>query len=64
MNYKHLSQVERYQIFALMKAGHDQTQIAKLLYRHKFTISRELPRNRVLTGYWPKQACDLTAKQF
>jgi hypothetical protein len=30
MNYKHLSQVERYQIYALMKAGHDQTQIAKL----------------------------------
>ena len=35
MNYKHLSQVERYQIYALMKAGHDQTQIAKLLDRHK-----------------------------
>ena len=29
MKYKHLSQAERYQIYALMKAGHDQTQIAK-----------------------------------
>jgi len=48
MKYKHLSQAERYQIYALMKAGHDQTQIAKLLYRHKSTISRELNRN---TGY-------------
>jgi IS30 family transposase len=27
MKYKHLSQAERYQIYALMKAGHDQTQI-------------------------------------
>jgi len=34
MKYKHLSQAERYQIYALMKAGHDQTQIAKLLDRH------------------------------
>jgi hypothetical protein len=31
MNYKDLSQAERYQIHALMKAGHDQTQIALLL---------------------------------
>jgi IS30 family transposase len=63
MNYKHLSQVERYQIYALMKAGHDQTQIAKLLDRNKSTISRELFRNRGLKGYRPKQACELTVKQ-
>ena len=63
MNYKHLSQVERYQIYALMKAGHDQTQIAKLLDRHKSTISRELSRNCGLKGYRPKQACELTAKR-
>ena len=63
MNYKHLSQVERYQIYALMKAGHDQTQIAKLLDRHKSTISRELSRNCGLKGYRPKQACELMAKR-
>ena len=63
MNYKHLSQVERYQIYALMKAGHDQTQIAKLLDRHKSTISRELFRNRGLKGYRPKQACATTTKR-
>ena len=63
MNYKHLSQVERYQIYALMKAGHDQTQIAKLLDRHKSTISRELFRNRDLKGYRPKQACATTTKR-
>mgnify|MGYP000704343142 FL=1 len=63
MNYKHLSQVERYQIYALMKAGHDQTQIAKLLDRHKSTISRELSRNRGLKGYRPKQACAIATKR-
>jgi IS30 family transposase len=51
MKYKHLSQAERYQIYALMKAGHDQTQIAKLLDRHKSTISRELIRNTSSRGY-------------
>lgn len=63
MNYKHLSQVERYQIYALMKAGHDQTQIARLLDRHKSTISREISRNRGLKGYRPKQACAIATKR-
>ena len=39
MNYKHLNKVERFQIYALMKAGHDQTQIAILLDRNKSTIT-------------------------
>ena len=63
MNYKHLSQVERYEIYALMKAGHDHTQIAKLLDRYKSTISQELTRNCGLKGYRPKQASELTAKR-
>ena len=63
MNYKHLSQVERYQIYALMKAGHDQTQIAKLLDRHKSTISREISRNRGLKGYRAKKVCATAAKR-
>ena len=46
-----------------MKAGHDQTQIAKLLDRHKSTISRELSRSRGLEGYRPKQACAPAAKR-
>ncbi len=62
MTYKHLSQAERYQIYALMKAGHDQTQIAKLLDRHKSTISRELRRNSGSRGYRPKQACELSVE--
>ncbi len=64
MNYKLLSQVERYPIHALMNAGHDQTQIAKSLDRHKTTISRELSRNHGLKGYRPKQACELTAQRY
>ena len=61
MTYKHLSQAERYQIHALMKAEHDQSQIAKLLDRHKSTISRELSRNSGSRGYRPKQACEMSA---
>jgi DNA-binding CsgD family transcriptional regulator len=61
MTYKHLSQAERYQIHALMKAGHDQSEIAKLLDRHKSTISRELSRNTGSRGYRPKQACEMSA---
>jgi len=61
MKYKHLSQTERYQIYALMKAGHYQTQNAKLLDRHKSTISRELIRNAGSRGYRPKQACEFSA---
>ena len=54
MTYKHLSQAERYQIHALMKAGHDQSQIAKLLDRHKSTISRELARNNYTAPSMPR----------
>ena len=46
-----------------MKAGHDQIKVAKLLDRHKSTISREIPRNRGLKSYRPKQACELTVKR-
>jgi transposase, IS30 family len=61
ITYKHLSQAERYQIHALIKAGNDQSQIAKLLDRHKSTISRELSRNTGSRGYRPKQACEMSA---
>ena len=39
-----------------MKAGHNQTEIARILEVHKSTISRELRRNRGLCGYRPQQA--------
>ena len=63
MNYKHLSQIERYQSYSLMKANQSITQIADQLGRHKSTISRELGRNEGCRGYRPKQACELALKR-
>ncbi len=54
--YTQLTQQERYQIHILRKAGHTQSEMAEMLDRHKSTISRELGRNRGLSGYRPKQA--------
>ncbi len=56
MNYTHLTQIERYQIYALRKAGQTQKQIASVLERSESTISRELRRNKGSRGYRPKQA--------
>ena len=55
-DYTQLTQEERYQIEALLKMGHHQSEIATVLKRHKSTISREVGRNRGLRGYRPKQA--------
>ena len=63
MSYKHLSQNERYQIYALMKAGHNQLEIAQILGRHRSTISREVDRNSGLKGYRPKQAQELACQR-
>jgi len=54
--YTQLTQEQRYQIWALMKTGQNQTKIAQQLHVHKSTISRELARNCGLRGYRPKQA--------
>lgn len=62
--YIQLTQEERYQIHAFPKAGHDPTEIAEALGRHKSTISRELKRNRGLLGYQPKQAKELARSQL
>ena len=56
MSYTQLTQEQRYQIQALLKMGHQQTEIAKYLGVHKSTVSRELRRNKGLRGYRPKQA--------
>jgi len=57
--YTQLTQEQRYQIYALMKAGHKQTHMAALIGVHKATISRELRRNRGGRGSRPKQAHQL-----
>ena len=60
MRYKQLTQEERYQIYAYLKAGWNQTEIAMELKRHKSTISREIARNTGFRGYRPQQAQRLT----
>ena len=59
MSYTQLTRGQRYQIYALKKAGHNQSQIASEIGCHKSTISRELRRNRGLKGYRPYQADEL-----
>jgi IS30 family transposase len=54
--YTQLTREQRYQIYVLLKAGHNQTEIALFIKVHKSTISRELRRNRGQKGYRPKQA--------
>jgi IS30 family transposase len=54
--YTQLTCGQRYQIKALLKMRHTQTEIANVLGVNKSTISRELQRNRGGRGYRPKQA--------
>jgi len=56
MSYTQLTQEQRYQIYALLKMGHNRTEIATVIGTHKASISRELDRNSGLRGYRPKQA--------
>jgi IS30 family transposase len=56
MNYNQLTENERYQIDAFIKAGLTQKEIADQLERSPSTISRELKRNSGLRGYRPAQA--------
>jgi IS30 family transposase len=58
-NYRQLTQEQRYQIHALMKAGFNQTEIASELGVHKATVSREMRRGRGGRGYRPQQAHEL-----
>ena len=55
-SYQQLARKQRYQIFVLLKMGHNQTKIANAIGVHKSTISRELSRNLGERGYRPKQA--------
>ena len=63
MTYYQLTENERYQIYALKKAGHSQKEIAELLARCAATISRELKRNSGLRGYRPRQAQRLSTSR-
>ena len=54
--YTQLTQKQRYQIYAFLKAGFSQSAIASEINVHKSTICRELKRNKGQKGYRPKQA--------
>lgn len=54
--YSQLTQEQRYQIYAFLKANFSMSDIAKEIGVHKSTISRELKRNKGKKGYRPKQS--------
>lgn len=59
MSYTQLTREQRYQIYALKKAGHTQTEMAAIVGVHKSSVSRELRRNRGRRGYRPARAHEL-----
>jgi IS30 family transposase len=61
MSYRQLTREQRYQIYALKKAGHSQREAAAIIGVHKATISRELRRNRGRRSYRPARAHELAA---
>ena len=63
MSYTHLSQEERYQIYAFLKAEKTICEIAEELNRETSTISREIARNAGGRGYRPKQAHEMATKR-
>lgn len=54
--YHQLTQVQRYQIYALRKTKCLLSEIAGVIGVHKSSVSRELKRNRGQRGYRPHQA--------
>ena len=53
--YSQLTSEQRYQIYALLKNQHSQSEIAAKIGVHKSTVSRELRRNTGRRGYRPIQ---------
>ena len=56
MDYKHLTEEERYQIDDMKREDFSQAAIAKALKRSPSTISREMNRNKGDRGWRPRQA--------
>jgi transposase, IS30 family len=61
MSYTQLTREQRYQIYALRKAGHTQTEVAAIIGVHKSSVSRELRRNHGRRGYCAGRAHELAA---
>jgi IS30 family transposase len=56
MDYKHLTEEERYQIDDMKRENFSQAAIARVLNRSPSTLSRELHRNKGDRGWRPRQA--------
>ncbi len=56
MNYRQLTEHERYQVCTLNKTSMNKTSIAKQLNHDPSTICRKIKRNTGKRGYRPKQA--------
>ena len=56
MSYAQLTEEHRIEIYAMLKAGSKQCQIATQIGCHPSTICNELRRNMGQRGYRPKQA--------
>ena len=54
---RHLTREQRYQISALLQAGHSQKEIAEVIGKDKSVISRELKRNgdKHIRPVWPRR---------
>ncbi len=63
MNYTHLTQEERYQIYTLLREGFSKRYIAWRLNCSPSTISREIKRNRARNGYFAKHAHKLARRR-
>ncbi len=61
---KHITEAQRYEIFAYLKCGKSNSFIAEALGIHKSSISREIKRNSTKTGkYNPKFANELSQER-
>lgn len=63
MSYTHLTQEERYQIYALRAEKKTIKEIAQAIGRHRTTIQREIALNKGGNGWRPQQAHQLAAER-
>lgn len=63
MNYRQLTQEQRYQIGACLKIGMKKSEIAKEIKVHKSTVSREIRRNSTPHRYNPSRAVRLARER-
>ena len=60
---KHLTIKERYQIAAFSESELSISEIARRIKKHKATVSRELTRNKLPSGYDPEKANEKAVKR-